>query len=71
MFDAVLMNGDEILFFMVWLFSVDISRCLSLAIHPPDWFPGNVGCSKTIPISPLCGLHILVLTRNQQLFIIP
>jgi hypothetical protein len=53
-FDEVFMKkGVETLFFRVRIFSDEFSRCLSLAIHPPDWLPGTVGCSNTIPISPL------------------
>lgn len=65
------MNGEETLFLRVGLDSDDFSRCFSFAIHPPDWLPGWVGCSNTIPISPLWGLHTLVFTLNQQLFIMP
>ena len=53
--EALFVEGVEALFF----------------IHPPDWLPGIVGCSKMIPVSPSSGLHIFVLTLNQQLFINP
>uniref|UniRef100_A0A0A9GTR8 Uncharacterized protein n=1 Tax=Arundo donax TaxID=35708 RepID=A0A0A9GTR8_ARUDO len=68
---AVFMKGVDVLFFSVPCALSDVSRCFCRAIHPPGWLPGCVGCSNNRPISPLCGRHAFIFTRNQQLFIIP
>jgi len=70
-FEDVFMDCVEPLFLRVGNFSSDFSKCFSFTIQPPGWFAGWVGCSNTIPISPLWGFATFVFTLNQQLFIKP